>query len=95
MQNTAPVYLPAGAPLKLTYSYGGNSSGFGGDNFAADLVSPTDDISLANDIAVSGARTTRLYPDMSFGGSHAYHLEVQFADSSAFWSVTITEKLLP
>jgi hypothetical protein len=63
--------------LKVVYSYTGNSSGFGADNFTADLVSSSDDLSIANDIASSGGKTTMLYPDLSFGGSRRYHLEVQ------------------
>ncbi len=63
--------------LRVTYRYWDNSSGYGGDNFIADLVSRDDDVQIVNDIAVSGGKTTRLYPDLSFGGSAVYHLEVQ------------------
>lgn len=76
-------------PVRLTYGYSGNSSGFGGDNFIADLVSSSDDLSIANDIAVSGGSRTMLYPDMSFGGSHRYHLEVV---ATGRWRFKIEQK---
>ena len=75
--------------LKVTYRYWNNTSGFGGDNFIADLVSRDDDLNIANDIAISGGKTTRLYPDLSFGGSSHYHLEIQATDS---WTVTIRQR---
>jgi hypothetical protein len=80
---------PGNTKLRVTYSYSNNSSGFGGDNFIADLVSSTDDLQIANEIAVSGGKTTLLYPDLSFGGSRSYHLEIQATGS---WSFTIKQK---
>jgi len=68
-------------PVRVTYGYSGNSLGDGGDNFIADMVSSSDDLTIANDIAVSGGRRTTLYPDMSFGGSHWYHLEIEASGS--------------
>jgi hypothetical protein len=86
--NTFRIH-PGNTKLRVTYSYRNNSSGFGGDNFIADLVSSTDDLSIANEIAVSGGKTTILYPDLSFGGSRDYHLEVQ---ATGGWSFTIQQK---
>jgi hypothetical protein len=83
---------PGNTALRVTYRYSGNSTGFGGDNYAVDLVSGTDDISLANDIAVSGGHSTRVYPDLSFGGSRHYHAEVQMADSGAVTTITIEQR---
>lgn len=76
--------------LKVTYHYSGNGDSFSANNFVADLMSPDDDLQIANDIAYSGGKTTRLYPDLSFGGSRRYHLEVQIASGS--WSFTIKER---
>ena len=76
-------------PVRVTYGYSGNSLGDGGDNFIADMVSSDDDLTIANDIAVSGGRRTMLYPDMSFGGSHWYHLEVEATGS---WSFKVEQK---
>jgi hypothetical protein len=77
-------------PLTVTYSYDGNSSfGGSGDNFMADIVSgSSDSLSVANDIAVSGGKTTTVYPDTSFGGSHSYHLEVT---ATGHWHFKITQ----
>jgi hypothetical protein len=75
--------------LKVTYHYWNNSDGFGATNFIADLVSRDDDLNIANDITISGGKTTRLYPDLSFGGSHVYHVEIQ-ADGN--WTITIRQR---
>jgi hypothetical protein len=77
-------------PLTVTYSYDGNSSfGGSGDNFMADIVSgSSDSLSVANDIAVSGGKTTTVYPNTSFGGSHSYHLEVT---ATGHWHFKITQ----
>ena len=65
-----------GPTVIVKYRYSDNTSGFGGDNFVADVESSGDVQSIANDIAVSGGKTTTLYPDTSFGGSNMYHLSV-------------------
>ena len=92
MWNSPPFRLhPGSTMLRVKFGYSGNSSGFGGDNFIADLVSPSDDLSLANDIAVSGGQNTTVYPDTSFGGSRNYHLEVT-ADSGATWYFVIKQR---
>jgi hypothetical protein len=65
-----------GSKVIVKYRYSDNTSGFGGDNFVADVESPGDVQSIANEIAVSGGKTTTLYPDTSFGGSNMYHLSV-------------------
>lgn len=90
--NSQPFHVRSGAHLVVTYWYSGNTfgDGMGGDNFIADVTSSSDDLSIANDIATSGGKTTRLYPDMSFGGSHRYHLEVE-ADNQATWHFKIVE----
>jgi hypothetical protein len=93
MWNSPPFRLhPGSTMLRVKFGYSGNSSGFGGDNFIADLVSSSgDDLSLANDIAVSGGQDTTVYPDTSFGGSRNYHLEVT-ADSGATWYFVIKQR---
>lgn len=78
--------------LKVTYQYSGNSTGFGGDNYTADLMSNSDDQSLANDIAVSGGHTTFVYPDFSFGGSRTYHLNIGLADSTTVTTYSISQR---
>jgi hypothetical protein len=88
--NSPPFKLVGDNPeVKVTYSYSGNGDSFGADNFIADMVSSGDDVSIANDIAYSGGKTTRLYPDVSFGGSRRYHLEIQ---ASGNWTFTVKEK---
>jgi hypothetical protein len=75
--------------LKVIYHYRNNSDGFGATNFIADLVSRDDYLNIANDIAISGGKTTRVYPDVSFGGSTHYHVEIQAVGS---WTVTIRQR---
>jgi Protein of unknown function (DUF732) len=87
--NSAPFTLHNGSPVKVVFSYWGNSMGYGGDNFIADMVSSTDDQPIANDIAVGGGKTTMLYPDLSMGGSPDYHLEVT---ATGGWSFKIMQK---
>jgi hypothetical protein len=65
-----------GSTVIVKYRYSDNTSGYGGDNFIADVENSGDDQNIANDIAVSGNKTTTLYPDTSFGGSSKYHLSV-------------------
>jgi len=86
----SPQFTLSGQPLTVTFSYSGNSlPGEGsGDNFMADITSGSDDLQIANEIGVSGGKTTTLYPDLSGGGSSAYHLEIQ---ATGYWSVTITQ----
>jgi hypothetical protein len=76
-----------GSKMTVTYSYANNTSGDGGDNFAADIENNNDDQQIADDIAVSGGKTTTLYPDLSFGNPDIYHLSV---DATGSWSFTIT-----
>ena len=85
----SPQFTLSGQPLTVKFSYSGNSlPGEGsGDNFMADLTSSSDDLQIANEIGVSGGKTTTLYPDTSLGSS-VYHLEVQ---ATGYWSVTITQ----
>jgi hypothetical protein len=73
-----------GSTVTVTFSYSGNTSGFGGDNFIADLQSSGDDQAIANDIAVSGGKTTTIYPDTSFGGTDMYYLSVMATGSWTF-----------
>jgi hypothetical protein len=75
--------------MTVVYSYSGNTTGYGGDNFAADIQNNGDDVSLANDIAVSGGNSTNVHPNLGYGGSKQYYLSVQ-ADANASWSFTIT-----
>ena len=65
-----------GSMVIVKYRYSDNTSGYGGDNFAADVENNGDNQNIANDIAVSGNKTTTLYPDTSSGGSSNYHLSV-------------------
>lgn len=82
----SPQFSLSGAPVTVKFSYWNNSSGFGGDNFIADITDGNvDDLSFANEIATSGGKTTTLYPS----GSGLYHLEVQ---ATGPWSVTITQQ---
>lgn len=86
--NSEPFTVTGDSPvLKVTYSYWGNSSGYGGDNFIAHIDSASDMNSVANTIATSGGKTTMIYPDLSSGDT-AYHLEVQ---ATGQWSFTITQ----
>jgi hypothetical protein len=85
--NSKPFQVSDG-PLTVTYSYDHNTSGYGGDNFYADVASNDDDLSITNDIAVSGGKTTTVYPNTSFGGSHSYHLEVT---ATGHWHFKITQ----
>lgn len=87
--NSPEFTLSCGTPVvAVSYSYSGNTTGYGGSNFIADLKSPGgDDQMIANTIAVSGGATTTLYPDTSMGG-HQYYLSVQ-ADGS--WRFRLTE----
>ncbi len=86
----SPQFRLHDGPVRVTFSYSGNgSSQYGSDNFMADLVSSSDDLMIANDIAVSGGKTTTLYPDMSYGASPDYHLGVEATGS---WSFTISQK---
>lgn len=88
--NSAPFHIhPGPSALRVSYSYSGNSLGGMADNFVADLVSNSDDLQLVNDIAVSGAKTTMQYPDLTLG-DRAYHLEVQAADGS--WTFKIMQR---
>lgn len=74
-----------GNPVTVRFSYWNNTSGYGGDNFIADITNTGyDDLAIANEIAVSGGKTTTLYPS----GSGLYHLEVQ---ATGPWTVTITQ----
>lgn len=88
--NSPEFTLKCSSPaVKVTYRFSGNTNGFGGDNFMADLQSPSgDDQQIANTIATSGGKTTTVYPDTSFGGSKRYYLSVQ-ADGS--WKFTLSE----
>jgi hypothetical protein len=89
-QNSQTFKILGGNPvLRVTYRFRGNTSGYGGDNFIADLVSRDDDIQIANVIAVGGSKTTRLYPDLSYGGSPVYHLEVQ---ATGPWTVVVRQR---
>lgn len=81
----SPQFTVSGGPLTVKFSYWNNTTGYGGDNFIADLTSSDDDLSIANDIATSGGKTTTLYPS----SSNPYHLEVT---ATGPWSVTITEQ---
>jgi hypothetical protein len=65
-----------GSKIIVKYRYSDNTDGYGGDNFIANVENNGDDQNVANDIAVSGGKTTTLYPDTSFGGSSMYHLSV-------------------
>jgi hypothetical protein len=76
-----------GSKVTVTYSYARNTDGDGGDNFAADIENSGDDQQIADDIAVSGGKTTTLYPDLSFGAQDMYHLSVQATGS---WTFTMT-----
>jgi hypothetical protein len=76
-----------GSSVSITYSYTGNTSGFGGDNFIADLQSSSDIQSIANTIATQGGSTTTIYPDTSFGGSDMYYLSVT---ATGDWTFRIT-----
>jgi hypothetical protein len=93
MGNSQQFKLHTGSTrLRVTYHYSGNSTGFGGDNYAADLVSSSDDQPLANDIAVAGGHTTFVYPDTSFGGSRTYHLNVSLADSGCVTTFSVSQR---
>lgn len=81
----SPQFTVAGFPLTVTYSYSGNGSDGTADNFAADVTDGNlDDLSIANDIAYSGGKTTTLYPS----GAGTYHLEVT---ATGDWSFTISQ----
>jgi hypothetical protein len=88
--NSAPftVANTSNPQLKVTFSYSGNATDGSADNMMIDVKSSGDDLSLANDIAVSGGKTTYLYPDLSMGGSSAYHVEV---DGTGYVKITITQ----
>jgi len=87
--NSEPFTVNGDAPqLKVTYWYTGNATMGSGDNFIADITSSDDMLSIANDIATSGGKTTTVYPDVSYGGSHVYHLEVEATGS---WHFTVTQ----
>ena len=76
----------SGNPVTVKFSYWNNTSGYGGDNFIADITnSDLDDLSIANEIATAGGKTTTLYPS----SDGLYHLEVQATGS---WTVTITQQ---
>jgi hypothetical protein len=74
-----------GNMLTVTYSYSGNSDGFGGSNFVGDIESSTDDQNFVNTIGTSGSATTHAYPT----GTGAYHLSIEATGS---WTVTIAQQ---
>ena len=74
--------------LVVRYSYWKNGDQYGPSNFILDIVSRTDDLSVSNVIRKWGSRTTNEYPDMSYGGSHWYHVEIT---AEGRWRVTITQ----
>jgi hypothetical protein len=74
--------------LVVRYSYWKNGDQYGPSNFILDIVSRTDDLSVSNVIRKWGGRTTNEYPDMSYGGSHWYHVEIT---AEGRWRVTITQ----
>lgn len=93
-ETTGPLHFGCvidGNPIKVVYSYSGNSEGYGGDNFTAEL----DDVSgmpvgdgIVNDIAESGSHETNLYPDEDFS-TPPFHLAVE-GDQEAHWSFKFT-----
>lgn len=88
---SAPVQFGCkedGNPITVAYSYSHNTSGYGGDNFEAELDDSTGTEvgnEIANDIAVSGSKTTHVYPD-SFD-TPPFHLTVTATGS---WKFTFT-----
>lgn len=83
-----PSLLGCNSPIiTVKYSYSGNGSSIGADNFIASLASGSDDQPIANDIAYSGGKTTTLYPDTSLGDL-TYHLSVAATGS---WSFKLIE----
>jgi hypothetical protein len=88
IRNSAPFNV-GGGPLTVTYSF--NCSSFGGSgNFQADLYYGnqaslnSDDLSIANALAVSGHQTTTVYPQ--YPGKD-YYLSV---NSECSWRVKVT-----
>jgi hypothetical protein len=88
IRNSAPFNV-GGGPLTVTYSF--NCSSFGGSgNFQADLYYGnqaslnSDDLSVANALAVSGHQTTTVYPQ--YPGKD-YYLSV---NSECSWRVKVT-----
>jgi Protein of unknown function (DUF732) len=83
--NSPPFVLEADA-VTVKFRYSGNTLGGSPSNFIASLESADDSLSIANEIASRGGKTTTLYPNSP--GSR-YHLEVT-ADGD--WTVTIQER---
>lgn len=82
--NSPPFVLRADA-IKVTFRFSGNYLGSTPSNFIASLEAADDSLSIANDIAGKGGKTTTLYPTSP--GSR-YHLEVM---TDGRWTVTVQE----
>lgn len=88
IENSAPFDVGPG-PLTVHYSFNCASQGQAG-NFIADLLYgnqaslSSDDDSIANDLAVSGAQTTTVYPQYP---GRDYYLSV---DSECSWRIRVT-----
>ena len=82
--NSPPFVLRADA-VKVTFHFSGNYLGSTPSNFIASLTASDDSLSVANEIAGKGGKTTTVYPTSP--GSR-YHLEVM---TDGHWTVTVQE----
>lgn len=83
-ENTPAFNVPGTGDYIVSWSFSGNSSGYGGDNFSMSLTGQnTFTDSLPNDIAVSGHGSTEVTGD---SGTDSFNVQ---ADDGASWTVTV------
>jgi hypothetical protein len=82
---TPAFQVPASGDYVLSWTFSGNTTGYGGDNFAAD---PTDSNVLAlgtpNDIATTGSGSTEITQDP--GPTDSFNVQ---ADDGATWTLKV------
>lgn len=83
-ETTGSFSVPSSGDYIVKWSFSGNSSGDGGDNFIIDDVNQDGDAGdSANTIAVSGSGSTE---DTQFTGKQSFNVQ---ADDGASWDITV------
>jgi hypothetical protein len=81
---TSQFTVPDSGNYIVSWSYSGNSGGYGADNFNISLVgSQALALGLPNDIATSGSGTTEVTGD---SGLESFNVQ---AEGSATWSIKV------
>lgn len=81
--NTGTFTVPDSGNYVVSWSYSGNSTGSGGDNFSISETSGGGFGDLPNDIAVSGHGSTEV---TNASGTDSFNVQ---ADASCSWTITV------